>query len=124
MAECTAFKYNTAVKIGWNLPGKIIWIIRTWCKEFAKASFGFDLRWTYGGKVFKSKKKTKKEAVVDFRIDFEDGFGNRFDKEEDETMGVRAAREFAKGIKRQEINAVYRNRIKTFSDELERRAVS
>ena len=42
--------------------------------------------------------KLKKEGVEDFRIDFEDGFGNRPDKEEDETA-INAAKEVAKGMK-------------------------
>ena len=43
--------------------------------------------------------KLKREAVEDFRVDFEDGFGNRPDAEEDETA-VRAAKEVAKGMAR------------------------
>src|SRR5687767_13299211 len=43
-------------------------------------------------------KKLEKEAVEDFRIDFEDGFGNRPDDEEDATA-VQAARELATGMK-------------------------
>jgi hypothetical protein len=39
--------------------------------------------------------KLKTEAVEDFRIDFEDGFGNRPDDEEDATA-VQAANELAR----------------------------
>jgi hypothetical protein len=38
-------------------------------------------------------KKLKTEAVEDFRIDFEDGFGNRPDEEEDVTA-ITAANEW------------------------------
>jgi hypothetical protein len=43
----------------------------------------------------KISKKLKTEAVEDFRIDFEDGFGNRPDKEKDATA-MNAANELAK----------------------------
>src|SRR6185295_7642003 len=42
--------------------------------------------------------KLEREAVEDFRIDFEDGFGARSDAEEDETA-VRAAGELARGMR-------------------------
>ena len=41
--------------------------------------------------------KLKTEAIEDFRIDFEDGYGNRSNEEEDETA-VTAAKEVAKGM--------------------------
>lgn len=41
--------------------------------------------------------KLKTEAVEDFRIDFEDGFGNRPDEEED-TTAINAASELAMGM--------------------------
>jgi hypothetical protein len=41
--------------------------------------------------------KLETEAVEDFRIDFEDGFGNRSDEEED-TTAVNAANELAQGM--------------------------
>ena len=41
--------------------------------------------------------KLNKEAIEDFRIDFEDGYGNRSNAEEDETARV-AALEVAKGM--------------------------
>ena len=45
------------------------------------------------------KAKLEREAVEDFRIDFEDGFGARPDAEEDETA-ERAARELAHGARK------------------------
>src|SRR5215216_6095899 len=47
--------------------------------------------------------KLKTEAVEDFRIDFEDGFGNRPDEEEDATA-VSAANELATGMNNQTIS--------------------
>ena len=47
----------------------------------------------------KVKQKLKTEALEDFRIDFEDGFGNRSDEEEDNTA-IQAALEVAKGLEK------------------------
>ena len=67
-------------------------------------------------------KKLRKEAVEDFRIDFEDGFGNRPDKEEDATA-VNAARELAKGMKDKTISPFIGIRIKPFTEDLKNRGV-
>lgn len=67
-------------------------------------------------------KKLKAEPVEDFRIDFEDGFGNRPDKEEDETA-VNAATELAKGMKDKTISPFIGIRIKPFTEDLKGRGV-
>jgi citrate lyase beta subunit len=67
-------------------------------------------------------KKLKKEAVEDFRIDFEDGFGNRPDEEEDATA-VNAASELAKGMKNKTISPFIGIRIKPFTEDLKNRGV-
>jgi citrate lyase beta subunit len=59
-------------------------------------------------------------AVEDFRIDFEDGYGNRPDKEEDETAAFAAA-EVAKGMASGELPPFLGIRIKPFTQELKRR---
>ena len=56
-------------------------------------------------------KKLKTEAVEDFRIDFEDGFGNRPDDEEDETA-VNAANELALAMKNKTLSPFIGIRIK------------
>lgn len=66
--------------------------------------------------------KLKKEAVEDFRIDFEDGFGNRPDEEEDATA-VTAANELAKGMKNKTIAPFIGIRIKPFTEDLKQRGV-
>ncbi len=48
--------------------------------------------------------KLHTEAVEDFRIDFEDGFGNRPDDEEDATLHSASARELATGMKNNTIS--------------------
>ena len=67
-------------------------------------------------------KKLKTEAVEDFRIDFEDGFGNRPDEEEDATA-VNAANELVKGMKNKTISPFIGIRIKPFTEDLKSRGV-
>jgi citrate lyase beta subunit len=66
--------------------------------------------------------KLRKEAVEDFRIDFEDGFGNRPDDEEDATA-VNAANELALGMKNKTISPFIGIRIKPFTEDLKYRGV-
>jgi len=66
--------------------------------------------------------KLKTEAVEDFRIDFEDGFGNRPDDEEDATA-VNAASELAIGMKNKTISPFIGIRIKPFTEDLKFRGV-
>jgi hypothetical protein len=66
--------------------------------------------------------KLKTEPVEDFRIDFEDGFGNRPDDEEDATA-VNAANELAKGMKNKTISPFIGIRIKPFTEDLKSRGV-
>ena len=67
-------------------------------------------------------KKLKKEPVEDFRIDFEDGFGNRPDEEEDVTA-IAAANELARGMKNKTISPFIGIRIKPFTEDLKYRGV-
>ena len=64
--------------------------------------------------------KLTTEALEDFRIDFEDGFGNRSWKEEDETA-ERAAKEVAKGMKANSLPPFIGIRIKPFTEDLKER---
>lgn len=66
--------------------------------------------------------KLQTEAVEDFRIDFEDGFGNRPDEEEDATA-LTAAAELAKGMQDGTISPFIGIRIKPFTEELKHRSV-
>lgn len=66
--------------------------------------------------------KLEKEAVEDFRIDFEDGFGNRPDEEEDQTA-IQAAREVAKGLQDGSLPPFIGIRIKPFTEDLKQRGV-
>ncbi|MBK9570597.1 MAG: phosphoenolpyruvate kinase [Chitinophagaceae bacterium] len=66
--------------------------------------------------------KLKTEAVEDFRIDFEDGFGNRSDQEEDATA-VHAANELSDGMINKSISPFIGIRIKPFTEDLVTRGV-
>src|SRR5256884_4463791 len=66
--------------------------------------------------------KLKREAVEDFRIDFEDGYGIRGDAEED-GHAAQAAQECAKGHKNGTLSPFVGIRIKSLSGELAARAL-
>ena len=66
--------------------------------------------------------KLEREGVEDFRIDFEDGYGNRPDAEED-GHAESAAEETAKGLAAGTLPPYIGIRIKPFTEELKRRAI-
>ena len=65
--------------------------------------------------------KLQREPVEDFRIDFEDGYGNRPDDEED-GHAVSAATETAEGSKNATLPPFIGIRIKPFNEELRARS--
>lgn len=67
-------------------------------------------------------RKLQTEPVEDFRIDFEDGFGNRPDEEEDATA-IAAAQELAKGMQEKTVSPFIGIRIKPFTEDLKHRGV-
>src|SRR6266496_3678789 len=67
-------------------------------------------------------KNLQTDALEDFRIDFEDGFGNRPDDEEDATA-VNAANELAAGMENKTISPFIGIRIKPFTEDLKFRGV-
>jgi citrate lyase beta subunit len=67
-------------------------------------------------------KKLKTEPVEDNRIDFEDGYGNRPDAEEDGHAAA-AADEVAKGMREGLLPPFIGIRVKTFSDECKQRSI-
>ncbi len=66
--------------------------------------------------------KLKHEPIEDNRIDFEDGYGNRPDEEED-ADAVRCAEEVAKGMEEGTLPPFIGIRIKTFTEECRERSV-
>ena len=75
-----------------------------------------------GDKVYQRVQgKIQREALEDFRIDFEDGFGNRPDDEED-AVAVQAAEQTAEGVKNNSLPPFLGIRIKPLNRELAPRA--
>lgn len=68
------------------------------------------------------REKLQREPVEDFRIDFEDGFGNRPDAEEDH-HAASAAREVAAGMVAGTLPPFVGIRIKPFTEELRNRSI-
>jgi len=66
--------------------------------------------------------KLEHEPVEDFRIDFEDGYGNRSDEEEDETA-ENAAIETANGMKHSTLPPFIGIRIKPFTEDFKERGI-
>jgi len=114
------FKYDSAKALG----ERALEILQTYApdhKVFGRV-FGFDNA-EFSKKIHdKVIAKLKKEAIEDFRIDFEDGYGNRSNEEEDETA-VTAAREVAKGMKEKTLSPFIGIRIKPFTEEMKERGL-
>ena len=66
--------------------------------------------------------KLQTEAIEDFRIDFEDGYGNRSNEEEDATA-MAAARQVATGLKNKTLPPFIGIRIKPFTEEMKERGL-
>lgn len=66
--------------------------------------------------------KLESEPVEDYRVDFEDGYGNRPDEEED-AHAVAVAHEMARGIVEKSLPPFIGIRIKPFTEELGRRSL-
>src|SRR6478609_4620182 len=70
----------------------------TYAPDAATFAEAIGIRGDLGPKVLERvKEKLKREPVEDFRIDFEDGYGNRSDEEED-GHAVAAAQQVAAGV--------------------------
>ncbi len=105
------FKSDTTRKLG-ELSVKALATYGNDPKQFAEA-IGIDPR---NAAVVHARvqEKLKREAVEDFRIDFEDGYGNRADAEED-GHAAQAGAETAKGLANNTLPPFIGIRIKTFS---------
>ncbi len=66
--------------------------------------------------------KLKAEAIEDFRIDFEDGYGNRSNEEEDATA-IAVAKEVAKGMNDKTLSPFIGIRVKPFTEEMKERGL-
>ena len=113
------FKSDTAVKLG-ALAQRALRDHAPDANTFAEAiGLSPSIASTIYSRVLE---KLKREPVEDFRIDFEDGYGNRPDDEED-GHAASAAREVAVGLRNGTLSPFIGIRIKPFSQELTRRSV-
>lgn len=108
------FKADTAKKLG-VLALKSLEQFAPNAKAFAK-TFG-----TEADVYERVRNKLQTEAVEDFRIDFEDGYGNRPDDEEDK-HAESSAGELARGMKEGTLSPFIGFRVKPFTEELKRRS--
>lgn len=115
------FKADTASKLG-------VVALRS-LEEYAPdaASFARALGWKGSAKLNKLiydrvVEKLKREPVEDFRIDFEDGYGNRPDAEEDHHAAF-TAQETARGMKAGTLPPFIGIRTKPMTQELKMRAI-
>ena len=115
------FKYDAAASLG----KRALEIFETYApdhKVFGNV-FGMNVESGFSSKVYdKVIAKLKTEAIEDFRIDFEDGYGNRSNEEEDATA-VAAALEVAKGMKEKTLPPFIGIRIKPFTEEMKERGL-
>ena len=114
------FKFNTTMKLGETA--------RRFLKEYGRdpvtfaAAIGLPDQ-TLADRVWaRVTEKLQREAVEDFRIDFEDGYGNRPDDEEDGHAEA-AAREVARGMRENKLPPFIGIRIKPFTLELMHRSI-
>ncbi len=113
------FKSDTVVKLG-LLAVRSLETYAPDAKTFAEAiGLPPELADTIYERVLE---KINREAIEDFRIDFEDGYGTRPDAEEDGHT-ILAAQEVAKGLENGTLPPFLGIRIKTFSEELYKRSI-
>ncbi len=113
------FKSDTAVRLG-SLSMRAFEEYAPDAETFARI---LDIPGSLAGTVYERvREKIGREAVEDFRIDFEDGYGARPDAEED-GHAIGTAGEVAKGIAAGTLPPFIGIRIKTFSDELHARSI-
>ncbi len=113
------FKSDTAVRLG----GLATRAFEAYAPDAAAFARILGLPTALADTVYaRVKEKISREAVEDFRIDFEDGYGTRPDVEED-GHAIAAAREVANGLTAGTLPPFIGIRTKTFSEELHARSI-
>jgi citrate lyase beta subunit len=113
------FKAETAAKLG----ATALRVFQEHAPDPAALAAVLDLTPETASKVHaRVTEKLQREPVEDFRLDFEDGYGNRPDAEED-GHAQSAAAEVAAGAKRGTLPPFIGIRIKNLGDELRERAL-
>ncbi len=115
------FKFDAPIALG----NRALEILETYAPDheiFGKA-FGLTGDSNFSKRIYdKVVAKLKSEAIEDFRIDFEDGYGNRSNEEEDETAAA-AAKEVARGMRENTLSPFIGIRIKPFTEEMKERGL-
>src|SRR5712671_2548027 len=122
-----AFSFARAIGLPWveSLPksGKqSVAIERRFAKFPEKLRYENRPAWLALTVYARVNEKLRREPVEDFRIDFEDGYGNRPDEEEDGHAAAAAA-EVAEGILNSTLPPFIGIRIKPFTEELRARSM-
>jgi citrate lyase beta subunit len=113
------FRHDTAPKLG-RLACRTLEEYAPEPRDFGRVlDLDGDLAETLYGRILG---KLEREPVEDFRIDFEDGYGNRPDAEED-GHAVSTAAEVARGLDAGTLPPYIGIRIKPFIEELKLRAI-
>jgi citrate lyase beta subunit len=113
------FKSDTTVKLG----ALALRSLDEFAPDAATFAHAIGLDDTMSDRIYaRVIEKLKREPVEDFRIDFEDGYGNRPDDEEDGHAAA-AATEAATGLANGTLPPFIGIRIKPFTQELTRRSV-
>jgi citrate lyase beta subunit len=113
------FKSDTTVKLG-QLGVRAF---NTYAPDARTLAHALGLPSSVADIVFaRGAEKLARQAVVAFRIDFEEGYGTRSDSEED-GHAIAAANEVAKGIADGTLPPFIGIRVKTFSEELHARSI-
>ena len=113
------FKADTAAKLG----ATALRVMNEHAPDAGALAAAIDLPQALAERVYaRVKEKLTREAVEDFRLDFEDGYGNRPDAEED-GHAQSAAAEVATGARNGTLPPFIGIRIKNLGDELRGRAL-
>jgi citrate lyase beta subunit len=113
------FKSDTTVKLG----QLAVRAFKGFAPDAATFAAALDLPDMIAETVFaRVGEKLGREAVEDFRIDFEDGYGTRADAEED-GHAIATAEQVARGLAENTLSPFLGIRIKTFSEELMKRSI-
>jgi hypothetical protein len=113
------FKSDTAIRLG----ALALRSLETYAPDAKTFAAALELPEALADTIYERVlEKLNREAIEDFRIDFEDGYGTRPDDEEDGHTVI-AAREVAKGLEAGTLPPFIGIRIKTFSEELHARSI-
>jgi citrate lyase beta subunit len=113
------FKADTAVRLG----ATALRVLDEFAPDADTLASALDLPADAAGRVYaRVREKLTREAVEDFRLDFEDGYGNRPDAEED-GHATSAAEQVALGATARTLPPFIGIRIKNLGDELRARAL-